>query len=472
MNIMDRIKHYFSPPAFSDQDKTLKARSSFFLAIVGFITSTFVFTFFLIFSPENIFRLLVIGFSIPLSLLPFVFLRKGYVRATILFQASIIWVSVVATSISTGGVRSIGFIGGTIAALLVMGIALERLSTFVFITVSIFTAVTLEWGEVRGFINPSRAAENPIVSVVTYASFLFVLTGLLYVTYRNVTEALSQAHREIEERKRAEAEREELIRKLENEIKERHRLQEERELYISELNEQNAEMERLTYTVSHDLRSPLVTIKGFLGMLAKDIENNQSERVHRDFERISNATDQMQALLSDLLEFSRIGRIVNPPEEIDLVLLTREVLFALESQIRSHNIQVHIYNLPHLYADRVRMREVMQNLLENAARYMGEQQTPVIEVGMREQGDQPVIFVKDNGIGIDPKYHTRIFGLFEKLDPSIEGTGIGLAIVKRIVELHGGQIWVESEGLGKGSIFCFTIPDNRSGTSQDQDSAG
>jgi len=308
--------------------------------------------------------------------------------------------------------------------------------------------------------------------VVTYASFMFVLTGLLYVTYRNVTEALSQARREIEERKRAEAEREELICKLENEIKERHHLQEERELYIRELNEQNAELERLTYTVSHDLRSPLVTIKGFLGMLAQDIQNNQSERVQRDFERISNATDQMQALLSDLLEFSRIGRIVNPPEEIDLVLLTREVLFALESQIRSHNIQVHITNLPHVYVDRVRMREVMQNLLENAAKYMGEQQAPVIEVGMREQGDQPVIFVKDNGIGIDPKYHTRIFGLFEKLDPSIEGTGIGLAIVKRIVELHGGQVWVESEGLGKGSTFCFTIQGNRSGTLQDQDSTG
>jgi signal transduction histidine kinase len=242
---------------------------------------------------------------------------------------------------------------------------------------------------------------------------------------------------------------------------ERRNAADAREQLIAQLEKNNTELERFTYTISHDLRSPLVTIKGFLGMLEKDIQGNQTERIQRDFQRISNAADTMHALLGDLLELSRIGRIINPPEEIDLAQLTREAMIALEGQLNKSNIQVNISKLPIVYADRVRLREVMENLLENAAKYMGGQAVPVIEVGTREQEGQPVIYVKDNGIGIDPKYHTRIFSLFEKLDPAIEGTGIGLAIVKRIVELHGGRIWVESDGPGKGSTFCFTIPDSR-----------
>jgi signal transduction histidine kinase len=96
--------------------------------------------------------------------------------------------------------------------------------------------------------------------------------------------------------------------------------------------------------------------------------------------------------------------------------------------------------------------------VDNAAKFMGEQPAPRIEIGMREAGGQPVFCVADNGIGIDPAYHEKVFGLFDKLDPKSEGTGIGLALVKRILEVHGGRIWVESEGLGKGAAFCFTLP--------------
>ena len=109
---------------------------------------------------------------------------------------------------------------------------------------------------------------------------------------------------------------------------------------------------------------------------------------------------------------------------------------------------------------RVRLREVYENLIENAAKHLGDQPAPRIEIGYRN-GNGSTFFVRDNGIGIEEKYHTRIFGLFEKLDPKSEGTGVVLALVKRIIETHGGKIWVESDGLGKGSTFCFTIPDGR-----------
>jgi len=108
--------------------------------------------------------------------------------------------------------------------------------------------------------------------------------------------------------------------------------------------------------------------------------------------------------------------------------------------------------------DRVRIREVVVNLVENATKFMGDQKEPVIEIGVRRDNGAAVFFVKDNGIGIEPRYREKIFGLFEKLDAGTEGTGVGLAIVRRIIEVHGGKIWVESPGNGRGSVFCFTLP--------------
>ena len=235
----------------------------------------------------------------------------------------------------------------------------------------------------------------------------------------------------------------------------------ERKKLISELEANNAELERFTYTVSHDLRNPLVTIKGFLGMLQKDLEDGRQDRITSDFQRISNAADKMHALLSDLLQLSRIGRVVNPFGEVDLFKLTTDSLENLDARIRSKNVTVKISpNLPVVFGDRLRLEEVLENLIDNAAKYSGDQPNPIIEIGVRERRADLVIFVKDNGMGIEPQHISKIFGLFDKLDPLSEGTGIGLAIVKRIIETHGGKVWVESEGLGRGATFCFTLPNN------------
>jgi signal transduction histidine kinase len=234
----------------------------------------------------------------------------------------------------------------------------------------------------------------------------------------------------------------------------------ERENFIQELGNRNAELERFTYTVSHDLRSPIVTIKGFLGFLEKDIRENRQEKIQTDFQRIENATDKMNSLLSDLLELSRIGRIITPPEEVHLAKLIQDALETIDGRIRAKNIAVHVSpSLPILRGDRVRLREVLENLIDNAAKYMGDQPNPIIEIGAKDLAGEQAIYVKDNGLGIGPQYLTKVFGLFEKLNPTSEGTGIGLALIKRIIEVHGGRVWAESEGSGKGSTFYFTIPD-------------
>ena len=245
-------------------------------------------------------------------------------------------------------------------------------------------------------------------------------------------------------------------------VTERKLAEETREKLISELKQKNAELERFTYTVSHELKTPLVTIKNYTEIVAKDLQNENYGRVQKDFSRILIATDKMNETIQDLLELSRVGRLVNSPKEIDTHRLIHDVIEGLELQSYAENIKVEIApDLPRLYGDDVRLREVFENLIVNAAKYMGDQADPLIEIGMRLQGDEQVIYVKDNGMGIDPQYHTRIFNLFEKLNPAIEGTGVGLTLVKSIVEYHGGKIWVETEGLGKGAAFCFTLPDGR-----------
>ena len=227
-----------------------------------------------------------------------------------------------------------------------------------------------------------------------------------------------------------------------------------------QLQQNIAELERFTYTVSHDLRSPLVTIRGFLGMLKSDLQNHP-DKVQSDIERIAGATDKMNDLLSDLLELSRIGRVMNQPEEIDTLQLIKDAIESVDARLRSANITLDVQpTFPTIHGDRTRLREVFENLLDNAAKYVGNQEHPLIEIGTRFADGDTLFFIKDNGMGIDTQYHDKIFGLFEKLDSTIEGTGIGLSLAKRIIETHGGSIWVESEGSGKGSTFCFTLPNN------------
>jgi signal transduction histidine kinase len=167
----------------------------------------------------------------------------------------------------------------------------------------------------------------------------------------------------------------------------------------------------------------------------------------------------MQVLLSDLLELSRIGRMMNVPETISFSDIVRDAMDNVHGQLEARRVTVTLQpNLPAIHGDRQRLTEVLQNLIDNSIKYMGRDANPQIEIGQNsDESGRPVFFVRDNGIGIAPNHHERVFGLFNKLDSQSAGSGIGLAIVKRIVEVHGGRIWVESE-LGKGSTFYFTLP--------------
>jgi PAS domain S-box-containing protein len=242
------------------------------------------------------------------------------------------------------------------------------------------------------------------------------------------------------------------------EITERKKAELEREKLIAELEAKNAELERFTYTVSHDLKSPLVTITGFLNYLEKDARAGDFDKFQKDLTRIRQAVDKMQALLRDLLELSRIGRLMHDPVEIGFGEIVCEALEMTAGQIKARGVRIEFEDEGHkIRGDRVRLVEVLQNLVDNAVKFMGDQQNPLVRIGaIPNQNGKPTFFVQDNGIGINQKFSERIFGLFNKLDTNTPGSGIGLTLVKRIVEVHGGQIWVESEP-GKGSTFYFTL---------------
>jgi signal transduction histidine kinase len=229
-----------------------------------------------------------------------------------------------------------------------------------------------------------------------------------------------------------------------------------------ELEARNAELERFTYVVSHDLKSPLVTVRGFLSYVERDAQAGRLDRVESDLARIRAATDRMAQLLEDLLELSRTGRIDRPHEDVPLEEVVREARSLAEGGLSARGVRVEVEGpLPVVRGDRRRLVELVQNLLDNAAKFMGDRPEPAVWIGARDAGaaaGQVALYVRDNGIGIDPAHQDRVFELFHRLDPSVEGTGLGLALARRIVETHGGRIWVESAGAGRGSTFCFSLP--------------
>jgi len=272
-------------------------------------------------------------------------------------------------------------------------------------------------------------------SIALLATLLIVVTALFFARQRQLLTQIEAKNRELEQHAA------------------------EIEVKNSELQNQNAELERFNYTVSHDLKAPLVTIKGFLGLLQKDIDTQNHDAMTRDVNQIGDAADQMAQLLDELLELSRIGRQMNAPEDCALDELVREAVERVSIQLEARGIDLQIAtDMPGVSGDPGRLLELFQNLIDNALKFMGDQESPCIEIGAKRENGEVHCFVRDNGIGIAAEYHGRVFDLFDRLDTRVDGTGVGLALVKRIVEVHEGRIWVESEGEGRGSSFHFTLP--------------
>lgn len=334
------------------------------------------------------------------------------------------------------GIYDIGLLGFPVilivAGLILRGRVIMYLAFFIILCMG-----WLGFGAQYGWYQPTVNTQGSIGDFFIGSIIILVAGNAVYRLVRNVYDTLAQAEKEIEMREKAEQEREAVIQKLKL---------------------KNQELDRFAVRVSHDLKTPLITVAGFLGFLEKDIKDGNHERVERNVAQISDAAKKMGKFVDELLDLSRVGRIVNPPSNVAFDAIVQEALTAAEGVLKAKQVRVKIEAIfPFVHVDRARVVQVMQNLITNAVKFMGDQPQPVIRIGFEEINGEHIFSVRDNGIGIAKDHQERIFELFSKLDPNTDGIGIGLGMVKRIIDTHGGRIWVESEGAGKGTTFKFTL---------------
>ncbi|MGK9477107.1 PAS domain-containing sensor histidine kinase [Melioribacter sp. OK-6-Me] len=230
------------------------------------------------------------------------------------------------------------------------------------------------------------------------------------------------------------------------------------EIYLEELEKKNEELEKFTYTVSHDLRSPVITIKSFVGLVLEDLKSGRTDKILPDLQKISNAVDSMSQMLDGLLRLSRISRLQNTISKISMNEVIGEVVNSLQG-ILPPDTKININpSLPSIEGDRFKIKEVWQNLIENAIKHSKREKNLIINIDYTQDDKYVTYIIHDNGVGIPEGKLKTIFDLFEKGKPKEPGTGIGLSIVKKIVESHKGSIWAECNGAGKGTSFFVKLP--------------
>jgi light-regulated signal transduction histidine kinase (bacteriophytochrome) len=223
--------------------------------------------------------------------------------------------------------------------------------------------------------------------------------------------------------------------------------------------ERTAELEAFSYSVSHDLRTPLLTIDGFSRMLLEDYTERLDAEGQRLLKIICDNAQNMGRLIDDLLAFSRLGRLEMHPAEIMMSELARAVFDELRATVPEREIQFNLQPLPPARGDQAMARQVFVNLLANAIKFTGPKEVAVIEVGSEMEENHDIYYVKDNGVGFEMKYADKLFGVFQRLhsDNEFAGTGVGLAFVQRIIHRHGGRVWAEGT-VGVGATVYFTLP--------------
>jgi light-regulated signal transduction histidine kinase (bacteriophytochrome) len=290
------------------------------------------------------------------------------------------------------------------------------------------------------------------ISVICVTGFIGIVFGqpLLGVIYAGMGAVVALLTQRVAQRKKEQEDLRRLNETLEQRVLAR----------TAELDATNKELEAFSYSVAHDLRAPLRHMDGFIRLLKKHASTSLDEKNQRYLGIISDSARQMGLLIDDLLAFSRVGRAELQLRPVSLQQLVQEAMQELQEESQGRNIDWKIGPLPEAMVDRSMMRLVLINLLANAMKFTGKRERAEIEVGASSNGvDGIVVFVRDNGVGFDMEYASKLFGVFQRLHPAeeYEGTGIGLANVQRIIHRHKGRTWAQGE-VDRGATFYFSLP--------------
>jgi signal transduction histidine kinase len=306
--------------------------------------------------------------------------------------------------------------------------------------VSAYVPAKFGWGVI---------AQQPVITAFEFKNRQMnrILSGYILILLFCIL-VLWLAYRLLRQQQQAREDRR-VMAELENRVAER----------TEQLEATNKELESFSYSVSHDLRSPLRAIEGFTLMLEEDYGNKLDEEGHRLLTVVKDNARNMSMLIDDLLAFSRLGRQAIKPVEINMNQLVKEISEEVLSRTETKHPQLTIQSLPDARADHALLRQVWLNLLSNAVKYSSACAEPVIELGGHINGTEIIYFVKDNGAGFDMQYYNKLFSVFQRLHRADEypGTGIGLAIVHRVITRHGGRVWAEGK-INEGATFYFTLP--------------
>jgi PAS domain S-box-containing protein len=274
-------------------------------------------------------------------------------------------------------------------------------------------------------------------------------SGFFELSIQKVPEGVFILSIDISERKKVEKELKQLTEDLEKKVDER----------TTQLKAVNAELESFSYSVSHDLRAPLRAIDGYSKILEEDYSEKLDEEGHRIIKVITSNTRQMGQLIEDLLTFSRVGKQDFIKVDLDMDALVKMVIEDQKIKNPGRNINFNVKELGHAQGDHSMMKLVMTNLLSNAIKYSSKKENTEIEIGSYSENDKVVYYIKDNGAGFDMAYYDKLFGVFQRLhhQKDFEGTGVGLALVQRVIFKHGGKVWAEGKE-NEGATFYFSLP--------------
>jgi len=374
---------------------------------------------------------------------------KGhYWRASAFFIASL-WVMCTCLALTAGGVSApatLAYFPIIVAA----GVFLGGRWGFIMSMLTIFIVLVMVWLQMYDLLPASQVSHTMTSRFVMYSLTVLLVAVMQYLSAWQWKSTLNQLKEELNERKKAEAAVQEINESLEKKIIER----------TEELQDANRALESFNYSVSHDLQAPLRTANGFARIVLRDYQDKLDENGKQLLQSIHSSMIRMGQLIKDMLEFSKSGRVVLAKENVDMNLIVASIIDEVKLGHDNFPAEIIIHDLTTTVCDPNLIKQVWANLILNSLKFSGKKEKPVIEIGNQFIDDHLTYYVRDNGVGFDMQYATKLFSPFQRLDYNgeFEGSGIGLATTHRIIARHEGRIWAEAK-LNEGAVFYFTIPD-------------